>query len=296
MVVGLRFSPNRDRLIAGIGQDLIRVWKTNDWSFSDTRADDSSGIRDVAFTPDGRVLVARLKSNELVLTGQSAHNVKHRLVRSPYAGPPFYFSGDGRRAVSMRRDGRVHIWDTSTGKEMTRFDGGNGARSGVTLNHSGSRAGIAGNDGVYRIYDVKTGQEVGSQGGGHSGYLAHALSPDGWQVISTHQEGHIQGVQVAKALDMEPDRITPPAIYGLAVGPRGQWIVSVTMKGKIRLYHRTSGRVAKAFQTSIKAARDALAFSPDGRYLAWADTQNRIRLWDLKAMRSRGCSRVINPM
>ena len=48
---------------------------------------------------------------------------------------------------------------------MTRLDGGNGGRSGVTLNHSGSRVGIAGSDGVYRIYDVKMGQEMASQDG-----------------------------------------------------------------------------------------------------------------------------------
>ena len=57
---------------------------------------------------------------------------------------------------------------------------------------------------------------------------------------------------------MEPIRTTATAIYGLAVGPRGQWGVSVTMKGKIRLYNLKSGQVAKAFQTSIKAVRAQL--------------------------------------
>src|SRR5262249_23482496 len=69
---------------------------------------------------------------------------------------------------------------------------------------------------------------------------------------------------------------------------------TMTFDGKIRLWDVGTGREVSAIRADIDANRDRgefpwaidLAFSPDGRYLAWV-CENVIRVWDLSAARVR---------
>jgi WD40 repeat protein len=163
----------------------------------------------------------------------------------------FAFSADGKRLASLCMDGRIRLWDASTGKELRRFDRYGGLLARLTFSPDGDTLISLGHGGVCR-WDTGTGKEIGRFAGPRP--RAYAQSPDGKTFAG----------------------VSTPLNDGTAP-PRGDGTVYLWDLGTAEVTGTLRGRQQEMF--------NALAFSPDGRALAAVGAGNRISVWDVPSYR-----------
>jgi WD40 repeat protein len=85
-------------------------------------------------------------------------------------------SMDGRWLAASSKDGRLQVWDTSTGKLARQFPGPGMVASQLAFSPDGKLlATVKGSDGAVRLWDVAKGTEVHAMSGHRSGPLAVAF-------------------------------------------------------------------------------------------------------------------------
>ena len=79
----------------------------------------------------------------------------------------------------LRRDGRIDIWETATGKPVPSFDTHRGRVDAVATAPAGRLVATLAEDQVLRVWELATGTERARLTGHHGGVYAVAFAPDG---------------------------------------------------------------------------------------------------------------------
>jgi WD40 repeat protein len=180
-VHGLAFSP--DRRIASCGGDgSVRVWEPNTgkellclsgprggpgtfllgpdpWTAALSARVNSASLGAVAFSPDGRLLVAGslavLPTNNRVTVWDS-HSGKQVRAFTGHVGWVYgvAFSPDGRLVASGGADRTVRLWDPATGRAVLTLRGHDATVFRVAFSPDGKRVASASFDGSVRVWNV----------------------------------------------------------------------------------------------------------------------------------------------
>lgn len=106
------------------------------------------------------------------------------LLRHPRAIHALAFSPDGNRIVSGGGDGRVRIYDGTTGAEQADLAGHDGEVLTVSFSPDGRHAASGGVDRTIRVWDVADRKEVRVLRGYLGDVTSVAFSPDGKFLVS----------------------------------------------------------------------------------------------------------------
>jgi WD40 repeat protein len=94
------------------------------------------------------------------------------------------FSPDGRLlAVVSWTEGRITVWDATTGKEVAAWRAHDGFANGLAFAPGGRVLATTGSDRAVRLWDVATGRQLTELT--HDGAYALAFSPDGAALTTT---------------------------------------------------------------------------------------------------------------
>jgi RNA polymerase sigma factor (sigma-70 family) len=213
---------------------------------------------DAALSADGTLLARLIPPNSVVLWDVAAGRPRHpwgdcSLVNFGLGvrevADNFAFSPDGKRLASMCTDGRIRLWDASTGKELSRLEGHEGLLARLTFSPDGGTLISLGRGGVRR-WDASTGKEAGHFPGPQTG--AYALSPDGKLLAAA-----------STPLYLAEDRSRPLG------------------DGSVYLWNLATGKLAAKLQGRRRETIESLAFSPDGKTLAAVSEGSQISVWDV---------------
>jgi WD40 repeat protein/DNA-binding XRE family transcriptional regulator len=192
-------------------------------------------------------------------------------------------SRDGRYVLSAAFEGRLMLWDATTGEKLHELVGHQiSANGGFTPD--GRYVVSWGKDKTIRVWDVETGEELrqypipmpdaDTTWGG-------AVSPDGKRVLISSSDKVLRefDVQTGKLLFQFP---TPEdTSLGISYSPDGRFIF-VGGKDKIgRLWDAQTGLQVQAFTGHTEQIYRA-AFSPDGKYVLTGSSDKTARLWDVQ--------------
>jgi WD40 repeat protein len=253
---------------------------------------------DIAFTPDGRRLVAASGREGTVHvwsvdTGATLLELdQHARTGAPVrAVIGVDVSPDGSRIATAGADGSARIFDAETGRELVVVSGRHCLRrrlcrvNRAVFSPDGSRIATTGQDATVRILDAATGRQLrvlrGHAPGGLGTYPV-AWSPDGARLLSMAADGsRIWDARTGRQLLAMPPLGGPGA--SAVWSPDGAQVLLEKGLGP-DVWDASSGKWLRTLETS--AASSDMEFSRDGSRLANTTVDERgyaLRLWDWPA-------------
>jgi WD40 repeat protein/tRNA A-37 threonylcarbamoyl transferase component Bud32 len=250
-------------------------------SYSSERGPELVMVNCLGFAPDGQTLATggRLGTVRLwdVATQQERATLRgHRGDVHAVA-----FAPDGKSLASGCSDGTVRVWDLATGEARTVAHGG--MVLSVNFTPDGKTLASGSTDGTAKLWDMTTGQEPALLAGHAQRIRDLAFSSDGKTLASVGMDrtvrlwdvaaGESRGVLQASP----PKRFDSPAVvnYTAAVFSADGKTVEIlgrSMGGiwTVTLWDVATGQVQTPPGEPSREPQP-VAFSPDGRTLAWGE-------------------------
>ncbi len=254
------------------------------------KASVAPAISAVAFSPDGRWLVAA-RHRDVLLIDAATGRIEQTLPGAENPINAVAFSPDSRSIAAAEGlpsvVGHVRIW-TLGAKEPRVLTGHTDSIYALAFNPAGDRLVTTGYDKLLMLWDVASGTVLHTLKHHTAAVFAVAFSPDGKTLVSAAAD------QTVKLWNVDTGQriltLTEPTkgMNAVAFHPRGHEIAAVGIDKMIRIYE-WNGTTAKLKRSAFghDAPILSLAYSPDGGTLFTGSEDRRIKAWDSATLQER---------
>jgi RNA polymerase sigma factor (sigma-70 family) len=290
----LVFAPDRKTVATSIGGSTIGLIDMASGRVLPPPGGHHQWVGPIVFFPNGRTIATA--SGKVIRIWDSATG-RERLPLQGHEGSivSLVLGTDGRTLLSTSRDNTLRAWELASGKELQRWSLDLGPLLQLlAVSHEGKMAALTGDSASVIIIDLATGakkQVLTRQGWRINGA---AFSRDSQTVViwTAEQTLHWWDVATGKMLRQYPDPIPPAPNFGglrqsttWAVSADGQFIAFSGNHFIVVQELATGKEVRKVMELPDHVVR--LAFSTDGRVLAWSGLSGRVRLLEVATGKER---------
>lgn len=289
-VVCSTFHAGSNLLVIGFSTGVFGLWEMPDFTNIYTLSISQEKISSVAInatgewiafgaTKLGQLLVWEWQSESYVLKQQGHYFDMNTLS----------YSADGQNIATGGDDGKVKVWNTTSGFCFVTFTEHSSAVSAVEFVKQGQVLFSASLDGTVRAFDLvryrnfrtftsPTPVQFSALAVDPSGEVVAAGSKDSFEVF-------MWSVQTGKLLDVLTGHEGP--ISALAFSPTGNLLASASWDRSVRLWN-VFGRSRAVEPLALSSDVLALAFRPDGHELVASTLDGQVAFWDVEEGKQTG--------
>ncbi|GAA2101495.1 TIR domain-containing protein [Microlunatus panaciterrae] len=289
-VSGVAFAADGHTLLSSAPQDGVRQWNVDTgrprWVLTGHRAP----VIAADFTTDSTVL-ATLSTDRVMLWHPDRDEGPFASFSSP--GYDLDLTPDGRTVVVAGFDGRVHLHDTTGGRETGRLGSAGEPLWSVSVSPDGRQVAAVDSTGVLRTWALGDGRQRLQQRVLPAGAARVRFSPDGARLAAVGEGSRVVLLEAGtgrRLLSWAPPGDPGRGAAAVAFSPDGSRLAVGLPNGWLYLLDVRSGAVVRSFAAHQNKIY-ALAFSPDSSMLATAafngggisvgGFDGGLRLWDL---------------
>jgi len=242
------FSPDGNWLASGANDDTIKIWDTSTGHVLRTLYGHSSNVNALAISRDGKLLAS----------GSGDMTPKREI-------PTFKRGG----IVGGARDNTVRVWDVQTGREIKTLRGHELPIGAVAFGSDGRTLTSVSGDAI-KVWDVASGNELRSQ---KTKYDKSGMEKwDSFRSFSVfgRDKRETQQAEWQKNLKLSASKIVVSQegqVAAVGQPDKGTWIYDVTNNRELKQL---------TFQALPETEHSSLAFTANGRLIAFAKTNNSV--------------------
>ena len=281
-VVCSTFHAASSMLIVGFSTGVFGIWEMPTFTSIHTLSVSNEKISSVAISPSGewlafgaanlgQLLVWEWQSESYVLKQQGHYFDMNTLAFSP----------DGQNIATGGEDGKVKLWNATSGFCFVTFPEHTAGISGIEFAKQGQVLFSASLDGTVRAFDLiryrnfrtftsPTPVQFCSLAVDPSGDVICAGSLDSFEI-------YMWSVQTGKLLDVLTGHTAP--VSGLAFSPSGNQLASASWDRSVRLWS-VFGRSHSTEPITVPSEATSLAFRPDGKELCVSTLDGQLTFID----------------
>jgi RNA polymerase sigma factor (sigma-70 family) len=233
------------------------------------------GAGSLALSPDGKTLASAGKDKSVGLY-DVATGKRNQHLRLSAQVQVIAFSRSGRMLALATGDGAIHLWDPAIARELRVLRGAPGPIRALAFAKDGKTLAAAAGE-VIRRWDVMTGKEIPVPRGHLAPIGRLAFAPDGKTLVSTSWDGVVRLWETETGQELGSQRAWWRTV---CLAPDGKSLVLTRRQDEIVLVDPRTGKVGRKL-TGRPGAVGALALAPDGKTLAAAGIDSKVRIWDL---------------
>lgn len=300
-VLGLEFVASPDRLVAFGRAGEFRSWELDEWHMKQSSSPPArSGPVEpvVALDYTGSWIATAGYQNLAHIWKLEGESEVTRLIHDYNVASVDFAPDDGRLATGTLDGGIVRIWDPPTSGAMFRFNHeiqySGQSVTNVDINNDGTLLATVGWDNTTRIWTTANGEQIA--------LVKHTqlpvfvkFSPDGNSLAvvelcysSSDCDEVLVQIADARTGEVYARMVHDSSIKKMAFSPDGNFILTGTEYGDITLWELPGGKSMWKYEQDRITEVGALAFSPDGAYLAAAEhcpgyiaCEASIRVWSV---------------
>lgn len=292
-VSDVAFSPDGKTLAAGVQKGMVRLWdvagrkqRATLTQHDEDGREQAQRISSVAFSPDGKMLAAVAGDGTVglwdvaeprqiaTLTASSSHPVRD-----------VAFSPDSKLLATGSEDGKVRLWESDSRKdrELATLDHGLPV-SNVVFSPDGRTVASAGyepagsTEHTAKLWDVAD-RKARRTFNHPEDVMGVAFVQGGEALVTVGTEDEVRRWDVASGLEGTP--LSADGAFTstdeVVSSPDGKTLATAHWS-EVRLWDLADGE-PRAVLTGNKSEVQNLAFSPQGRLLATAADDGKVRLW-----------------
>jgi WD40 repeat protein len=188
-------------------------------------------------------------------------------------------SPDGKVVLTGGDEGKIHLWDSETGKETVPPLSMSGPVKMALFSPDGKRIVAASQDGTARIWDTASGKPLTPPlvpGG-----TLHAIdfSPDGRQLVTASgKTARVWDAETGKPFSGELPH--NGEVNAAIFSPDGRFLATAGDDGLVRLWDSVERKPTPTVFSHGRAIL-CLAFSPDSKRIASGSTDFSAQVWDI---------------
>jgi WD40 repeat protein/serine/threonine protein kinase len=235
-------------------------------------------VAGVAFTSDGSRLFGGGSNGELLVWDVRGQKLEHRTAQG-HDGPiiDLVYSSARNLIVTLARDRLIRFWRAEAFVPLFvehRLPGG--PAKGLALASDGSLVAAAGDGGKIAVWSITGSIPTLLETGRPEQIWALEFSPDNKQLISADRGGMAEIWDVASGRLLFSVKVANGAIWSVLVDPLSGHYITTSEKA-LREWDGTTAAPVRDIWTSPSPINRA-ALSPDGRYIAVALTDAKVKI------------------